>query len=362
MTLPKLELPNSLNYIAVFPTFSCQLSCRYCINDPEQTEHRGDIFPIQTIRTHNGLTPKEWITGLSRLPVKQDLPITFGGGEPTIYYGGNGLNEIIDGVPHYVDLLTNIGHMRFFNNIGSNVKKFQRTSPYPGIRVSWHEDEMNRVWGNGFEELVRRCESLAEYGFRVSPEAAKSDVGIYMVLHPDNHLPDPSVWKNKIPFEAKEFLGIHDGELYGTYAYPHSTSLTKLGLWPTTLGCKCLTNELLIDPQGWLHACHLYLYENWSSVRLDSEFARLKEVDYNLADNMSILDGVNLKPIGHILDPKLDLSVLIEARNCYRYGECVGCDTKQKRPHYKDGNYDPTAKYSSVKITDIQWPEELKGA
>jgi len=217
---------------------------------------------MENASSHKGLTPEQWVTAINRLPVKQDLPLTLCGGEPTIYYNGNGLNYILDHTEHYYDLLTNMGHMKFFKNLGSNVKKLQRNSPYPSIRVSWHEEEMNRTWSNGFEELVSRCKQLEDYGFEVSPEQSKSDVGIYMVEFPTNHTPEGAE-NCPVPFETKEFLGIYDGKLYGTYAYPHSTDLVKSGIWPTTLECDCQTNELLIDSFGFIWSCHNYLYNSY---------------------------------------------------------------------------------------------------
>ena len=361
MSLPNLEVPNTLNYIGAFLTMGCNLSCSYCINDPDQADHRNELFPIQSIRRHVGLSPEEWAIGLSRLPKREDLPITLCGGEPSIYWNNKGVNHIVRHSDHYFDMLTNLVSTKPFDKFSDeDVAKFQRKSPYPSIRVSWHEDEMNRVWkGKGFENLVENCEKLKWYGFKVTGEQIDSDIGIYMVAHPSNELPDKELYEGKVPFATKEFLGIHKGEVYGTYAYPHAIDLVKLGHWPHPLSCKCLTNELLIDPAGFIHTCHLYLYENWSINGLTKEFYQLQQLDYEFTDNIDIFDNVKLKPIGHILDPKLSLDILAIPRVCYQYGECIGCDVKLKTSHFKEGE-EISKTYSSVKITEIAWPEKFK--
>jgi len=334
--LPNLELPESLNYIGAFVTMGCNLACKYCINDPEQAAHRDELFPIQSTTVHVGLTPEEWVLGLSRIPSRQDLPVT---------------------TNHYFDMLTNLVSFKPFKNFNfDDIKKFQRDAPYPSIRVSWHEDEMNRIWRNkGFERLVIHCLGLQARGWNVYPDPKDSDVGIYMVAHPSNELPNEKLWKGIIPFETKDFLGIHEGKLYGNYAYPYSTNLVKMDHWPHPLSCKCLTNELLIDPMGIIWPCHLYFYETWARGGLRKEFLELQKQQYQFVDNQHIFKHLKMKPIGHILDPKLELKSLGEQRVCYHYGECVGCDVKSKRAHYTGEQG-----YSSVKITDIAWPEELK--
>ena len=359
MLLTKLEVPSSLNYIAAFVTMSCSLRCSYCINDPAQADHRSDLFPMQNANSHVGLTPDEWITAINRLPVRQDLPISLCGGEPTLFYGNNGLSTIVNNTDNYYDLLTNMGNMKFFEQLRSP-QQLQRNSPYPSIRVSWHEAEMNRAYG-GISDLVQRCESLSKFGFTVTGSSNTSDVGIYMVAFPENHVPDKQEYENRVPFEVKEFLGTYDGRLYGTYAYPHSTDLVSSGKHHTTIECDCLTFELLVDPMGFIWSCHNFLYTAWANGGLKKEFLELKKQNYNFVDNQGIFKYTPSKPIGHALDPKLELTVLGETRHCDRYGECIGCDTKAKRQHHKEGSeYTGQSNYSSVKIENIKWPLGFK--
>lgn len=353
MLLPKLKVPDSLNYIGAFVTMSCNLKCSYCINDPEQADHRSELFPMQNASSHIGLTPDEWVQAINRLPVREDLPITLCGGEPTIYYGNSGLSTIVNNTENYYDLLTNMGNMKFFEQL-SSPKQLQRNSPYPSIRVSWHESEMNRAY-NGISDLVKRCESLSNFGFTVT-DSNTSDVGIYMVAHPSNTKPDASEYAYRVLFGTKEFLGTHEGKLYGTYAYKHSTDLVSSGKHHTTLECDCLTYELLIDPMGFIWSCHNFLYQAWANGGLKKEFFDLKKQSYNFVDNHGIFKYTPSKPIGHILDPKLELTVLGEMRHCDRYGECIGCDTKLKTSHFKEGSTIQN-NYSSVKIENIKWPD-----
>lgn len=361
--LPKLQLPKSLNYIGVFLTMGCNLQCHYCINIPtsnQELNDRSNLFPILNAKHHIGLTPEQWIEGLSRIPNREDLPITVQGGEPTIYYG---LNHIIEEVPHYLDILTNMGNMKIFKNISDkSIHKLQRKAPYPSIRVSWHKDEMERTWKDGFKELVRRCEELKDYGFNVSPIKSESDVGIYMVAHPSNQLPDENLWRGKVPFETKEFLGVHDGELYGHYAYKHSTDLISRGIYHKPLECECRTSELLIDPYGFIWGCHHDLYKVWSNLtdinKLHFDYIQKSNFRYKQCKDYVYWKD-SIEPIGHILDPEFSMDDLQIFRKCYHYGECVGCDVKLKndRTQSKD---DRGVIHTSVEIKNIKWPNELK--
>jgi len=275
MTLPPLALPESLNYVAVFLTMGCNLNCSYCINDPTQDGTRNIKFPLKVHGKRKELTPGEWVLALNRIPYRPDLPLTLQGGEPTLY---KGIGRIIGETPHYYDLLTNFALKpeAFAASLNGHQDKFRRDAPYPSIRVSYHPEEMNRTWEAGFEELVRRCEGLAAHGFDVSPVKAESDVGIYMVAHPDNVPPPATAYLGRVPFEMKEFLGVHDGTLYGTYKYPHSVD-GELG----TLECECRTSELLIDPLGFVWGCHFYLYESWVKCGMDTMFAKLQADDFH---------------------------------------------------------------------------------
>jgi len=352
MSLPTLALPESLNYVAVFLTMGCNLNCSYCINDPVQDGSRNIKFPLKVLGKRKEMTPGEWALALNRIPFRDDLPLTLQGGEPTLY---KGIGHILSATPHYYDILTNFAlkPAAFFAAIDGRIDKLQRDAPYPSIRVSYHKDEMDRTWGDGFSELVQRCEGLAAFGLSVSPIKAESDVGIYMVAHPDNVAPHVSAYSGRVPFERKEFLGVHDGKLYGTYKYPHSIDLVSSGEHNSTLECECRTSELLIDPLGFVWGCHYYLYESWVSCGMDAKFAQLQAKNFRF--DPALFVGKPFLPLGHMLDPAFTGEELTQFHFCNHYGRCVGCDTKTKNNRFQSLD-DMGQAHTSVEIRNIQWP------
>jgi hypothetical protein len=336
-TLPLLDPPESLNYIAAFLTLGCNLNCSYCINDPQQAGERRGLFRER----RTTMTPQQWIEGLSRIPVSDDLPITLQGGEPTVYRSGRGIGEMLSGLPHWFDLLTNFAMptQRFVESLGGHAKHFMRPAPYPAIRVSYHAEEMERVWHNrGFEELVDRCEELAAHGFKVSADKSKSDVGIYMVDVAGNELTERmrKTFEGRVPFETKPFLGVQEGQLHGSYKYLHSTDLISRELWPETLSCECRTSELLLDPLGFVWGCHFHLYENWVDGGPEAAFEQLEANQFRFHGLVKgLFDDRPATPIGHLLDPEFSLQQLQEFRACNHYGRCIGCDTKIKNNRFE---------------------------
>lgn len=364
MALPLFQLPDTLNYVGVFLTLECNLGCSYCINDPRQTGRRKTLFPSQAKSQRRCLTPAEWVQALNRIPYRRDLPITLQGGEPMLYWSGKGLGMILSGTPHYFDLLTNFALKPelFASSLNGQQRKLQRDAPYPSIRVSYHAEEMGRVWhGRGFAELVSRCEALRDHGFRVSPVKAESDVGIYMVAHPQNKVTAEmeSIHAGRVPFETKEFLGIHEGKLYGHYLYPFSTDLIASGIHPDPLSCECRTTELLLDPLGFVWGCHFYLYQSWIAGGALREFEELEAQGFRYSEfGAGIFMNRNLAPIGHILDPDFSMSELEVFRSCNHYGRCIGCDTKIKNDRFQN-YYDKGVAHTSVEIRNIQMPDSL---
>lgn len=366
MTLSQLELPEELNYVGVFLTLECNLSCSYCINDPEQSGQRTILFPIksQAKMLRNSLTPDEWVLALNRIPFRVDLPITLQGGEPMLYWKGKGLGLVLSETPHYYDLLTNFALKPevFAASLNGQQAKLQRDAPYPSIRISYHAEEMNRSWqGRGIEELVERCAALSEHGFRVSPNKADSDVGIYMVAHPQNRVTAEmeAVYRGRVPFETKEFLGVDEGKLHGHYLYPFSTDLIASGIHPHTLSCECHTTELLLDPLGFVWGCHYYLYQSWVEGGPLKAFAALEAQDFRFTElGAAIFAGQKQVPIGHMLDPEFSMAALEVFRTCHDYGRCIGCDTKIKNNRFQS-YYDQGVAHTSVKIRNIQMPASL---
>jgi hypothetical protein len=215
------------NYVAFFLTFSCNLNCDYCIN----------TYNMSTRRMSQHLKPSEWIRAASRLVLRDDLPLTLQGGEPTLY---NGFYEIVNDVKAEIkmDLMTNLQFdvAEFIRKVP--VERFIREAPYAPIRVSYHPSKMN------LEDLIHKTLLLMDSGFRV---------GIYGIEHPDKKIMSKVlIAKEKcqkvgIDFRTKEFLGFYDGTLYGTYKYPDGVGNNKLKR------CFCKTTELLVDPAGYIY-------------------------------------------------------------------------------------------------------------
>ena len=57
MKLSGVQLPDTLNYVGVFLTLECNLSCSYCMNDPQQAGQREILFPIEAKSLRKSLTP-----------------------------------------------------------------------------------------------------------------------------------------------------------------------------------------------------------------------------------------------------------------------------------------------------------------
>ncbi|NFV81184.1 hypothetical protein [Magnetospirillum aberrantis] len=361
MALPMLDIPQHLNYVGAFLTLECNLDCSYCINDPDQAGKRRSSFAGQGAT----LSPEQWVLALGRIPARDDLPITLQGGEPTLFGKGKGLGILLGGVPNRFDLLTNMAlkPAAFAAAVAGCQDKLRRDAPYPSIRVSWHPAEMHRVWGTrAFAELVERCVGLGEYGFRVHPDKRLSDVGIYMVDVPGNHLHDEmlALAAGKVPVETKEFLGMHEGRLYGTYLYPFSTNLLAGGYHDRTLECECRTSELLIDPQGFVWQCHAFLYQSMIDGGLQDALARLGECGFELTRHADeVLAGVPFRPVGHMLDPDFTLDEIRKFRACTHYGRCIGCDTKVKNNRFQSLDDEQTP-HTSVEIRNLRMPGEVR--
>lgn len=260
-----IKLPTHYNYIGAFLTFKCTLSCEYCI-----TNINGRV-------TCESMSADDWIKGLNRIETRADLPITLQGGEPTQHPG---FYKIVNEVEKPMDILTN-GEFDIDAWI-SNVPawKFHRFAPYASIRFSYHPRVMH------IGTLVDKVWRLQNAGYQV---------GIWMVDHPG--------WQHKkqeivnmceasaIDLRMKEFLGVYEGKLYGTYKYKGAVLGDKL------MDCWCKPSEMLIAPNGVIHRCHSDLYGGRVGT-------------------------------GHLLDKKVEL--VYRHTDCEYYGTCNPCDVKVK--------------------------------
>lgn len=279
IALSEIVIPESINYIAVFLTFSCQLRCSYCIN-----HHGGDLVKGRR------LDAEDWIKGLNRIVARPDLPITLQGGEPTVY---KGFYEVVNGIRQDtpIDLLTNleVDASTFERNI-PNIR-LRRLSPYASIRVSYHHGQSD------FKKTTERVKYLHDQGY---------SIGIWEVDHPAYHgevIHRQQVAHSMgIDYRLKEFLGPYEGEVHGTMRYEGAVNSHWLR------HCECRTSELLIDPSGNIFRCHSDLYANRSSI-------------------------------GSLLDPDFDASRLNQWKACAVYGKCNSCDIKVKTDRHQRYNW-----------------------
>jgi hypothetical protein len=271
--LPPVMVPATYNYIGVFLTLACNLSCSYCIN-------RFDSL-VAGRRLMGG---EEWRAGLNRLRSRVDLPVTLQGGEPTLHPD---LYAIINGIrPELnIDLLTNLETDLQGFMAAVPPERLRRDAPYASIRVSYHPESML------IETLAAKVELLLAAGY---------SVGIWGVLHPEQEVDvlaaQTFCLARGIDFRTKEFLGESGGTMHGAFSYPDACARRR----PQRAICR--TSELLIGPDGGIYRCHSDLYAGRAAV-------------------------------GNILDPGLTIDDRF--RECDWYGYCNPCDVKLKTDRFQ---------------------------
>ncbi len=288
------------NYIAFFITLGCNLKCTYCIN-----LHEGGSRFQQSRRKR--LTVEEWIRAADRLELREDLPLTLQGGEPTLF---KGFYQLVNDVRPEIkmDLMTNMMFdvHEFIRRVP--IWRFDRQAPYAPIRVSYHPGQ------NNIDDLMTKAHIMQDAGFRV---------GLYGIMHPDETIAEhilavqAQCRVEKLDFRTKEFLGVHKGKLYGTFKYDHSV------MSATRSCCRCKTTEILVDPAGNVYRCHSDLYKG-------------------------------RQPIAHILDPQFNQDAIETLRECRNFGDCNPCDVKVKTNRHQIFGH------TSVEIKDIHAPGNCK--
>jgi len=161
MTLKTIKLPKRYNYAEAYLTLRCNLGCAYCIN----------AMSGKIVRERNELTSSQWAEGLNRIDFG-DVPLTFGGGEPTLYRHFFSLFEQLNSHIR-IDLLTNLEFdIKTFIQLLRPEKFNNSYNPaYKSIRVSFHAEKMDP------HRLIDKTERLQEAGFTV---------GLFGLNHPRN--------------------------------------------------------------------------------------------------------------------------------------------------------------------------------
>ncbi|MEA1955649.1 MAG: 4Fe-4S cluster-binding domain-containing protein [Campylobacterota bacterium] len=288
-----IKLKEHHNYVAFFLSLGCNLNCSYCINLHDE----GSRYK-QAKRKE--LSYKGWIKAANLLELRDDLPLSLQGGEPTLL---KGFNTFVKEVKPEIkmDLLTNMMFDvdKFIKEVP--VERFTRDAPYASIRVSYHPGQ------NDIDDLIYKTQKMEDAGFRV---------GLFGIELPDDNL-NKHIFEVKdrclklgIDFRTKEFLGEFEGNMYGTFKYKNSVS-------SNLKSCQCKTTELLVDPNGYVYKCHSDLYA-----------------------------GRN--PYANILDINFSSNEIDIYRNCDFYGDCNPCDVKVKTNRFQQDGH------TSVDIKDIK--------
>ena len=272
--LKPIIIPEHFNYTAFFLTLACNLKCSYCIN------HFGEDGFVK-----KRLSGEDMVRGMNRLVSRDDLPITLQGGEPSLHkdfiYILNNIKPELN-----IDVLTNLQFDADEFIAKVDPERIKRKSPYASIRVSFHPEVME------LKPLAEKVLKLQDAGF---------SIGIWGVLHPKQEaaVREAQVYCQGlgIDFRFKEFLGEHNGVMYGMYRYPGACDKK----FNKTVLCK--TTELIVGSDGSVYRCHSDLYEGRPAV-------------------------------GNIIDPKFALEDVW--RECRVFGHCNPCDIKVKTNRFQE--------------------------
>lgn len=266
------KLSERTNYAEMYLTLRCNFNCSYCINDFDKVK-----------RKRNEMIGEEWVNALNRIDFG-NIPVTFGGGEPTKHKDFYHILQNLDKDTN-VDLLSNLSFDidKFMSN--TTPERFTQSDipSYRPIRVSYHVGQSNPL------DLVSKARRLQDEGY---------NIGIFGLAIPDNINKNMEMAElcrmNKVFFYPKDFLGKINGEMYGHYKYPK-------GLDGILKDVKCRTKELLVAPDGMIYRCHRDLYKNENSL-------------WTIKKGI-ISDGF---------------------RKCSNYGDCNPCDVKRKTNKFLD--------------------------
>jgi len=259
-------ISKQFNYAEAFLTLTCNLNCSYCINKYDGVN-----------RNREELSARKWAKAINRF--NWQMPITLGGGEPTLYKEFYKILELIKPEVN-LELLTNLTFdpLEFVEK--TSPKRFtKKEGAYKSIRVSYHPEKHNPT------ELINKVKFLQDSGFKI---------GIFGINHPDNMKPNIEIAeyarKKGLYFFIKDYLGEINNHKFGFLKYPDAISGKKRQV-------LCRTKDILIGPEGNVYKCHRDLYHNKHKL-------------------------------GNITNP--DFKFKFRFRKCLDYGLCNPCDVKAR--------------------------------
>lgn len=282
--LPPIKVPVDTDYLGIYLTNRCFLSCAYCI-----TNYNEQFINLKVFEE---LEADQWIEALNRLELPEGIPLTLQGGEPFIH---KGIWDILENVRHKIDILTalppqvTLERLKKLKTLDWN----KRSSPYPTIRVSYHKGQ------NDYKQLVARIKEMQEkLGLRI---------GLFHIDHPayPEHINEIREYAKAhgVEFRTKEFLGKWKGKDFLCYKYTDACEGKAM-----RKHVMCKNTVYPIGPDGNIYKCHSDLY------------AKRHEL-----------------AIGNLTDPNLKLENVY--RDCAVYGTCIPCDVKIKNNHLQKHGY-----------------------
>jgi len=260
-------ISKQFNYAEMFLTLGCNLGCSYCINDVDGVK-----------RDREELSAKKWAKAINRFDWK--IPLTLGGGEPTMHKEFYKLLNLIKPEVN-LELLTNLTFDPTEFIMKTKPKRFTKGhGAYKSIRASYHPEKHNPI------SLVNNAQILQDNGFKV---------GIFGINHPASMKPNIEMaeWARDkgVYFFIKDFLGEIKGHKFGYLKYPDAVG-KKEGE-----NVLCRTKNITVGPDGEVYKCHRDLYHAENSI-------------------------------GNIQDT--NFSFKYRFRQCGDYGKCNPCDVKAR--------------------------------
>jgi hypothetical protein len=232
----KIILPEEYNYIGVFLTMRCNYNCPYCINWKIYSKYKE-------------VDSKYWIENLSR--IKTDLSVTLCGGEPSLYAG---FYNIINQIPQFIDILTNLSFdvHDFIKNV--NPDKFNNSRSFAPIRASFHATSKDGIWIN-LSSVLEKIRLLMQSGFRI---------GLYCVDCEENKYAIEQLRKiNWLDFQLKPLLD----NTVKNIIEPHPV--------------LCATREVFLSPDGQRYNCLRDMFKQQNSFGL---LADMDKIEYEYKD------------------------------------------------------------------------------